>query len=135
MKRAILIYDGECRFCIASQKLLRRFVGWRLQSVPMQRAEVMQLHPELTPEKAQSRLHLVVGDQLFGGMEAVVQTLALRPIGKIALIYYAPVLRRVLDMVYAWIAQHRYQIFGRVVGGCENGACELNRHDAGNAKN
>lgn len=131
MKRAILIYDGECRFCIASQKLLKRFVGRKLQTVPLQNTESQNLHPDLTVEKAQSRLHLVVknagSDSLFGGMEAVVQTVALRPIGKIALIYYVAPLKRVLDAIYGWIAVHRYRIFGRVVGGCENNACSINR--------
>lgn len=120
-----MIYDGECRFCIASQKLLRRFVGWRLQTLPLQNERALHLHAELTAESAQSRLHLVSGEKLFGGMEAVVQTLALRPVGKIALIYYLPPLRRVLDAIYAWIARHRYQIFGRVVGGCEDGVCQI----------
>lgn len=110
---------------MASEKLLRRFVGWRLQTVPLQSAGAMNLHPELTTEKAQSRLHLVDGEKLFGGMEAVAQTLALRPVGKIALIYYVPIIHRVLDVLYDWVARHRYQIFGRVVGGCENGVCEL----------
>lgn len=132
--RAILIYDGECRFCEASQKLLRRFVGWKLRALPLQNPEALTLHAELTTEKAQSRLHLVVktpsGDQLFGGMEAVAQTVALRPIGKIALLYYVPGLRRVLDFAYGWIARHRYQIFGRVVGGCENGACSIAEHQS-----
>ena len=130
MKPAILIYDGECRFCIASQKLLQRFVGWRLKTAPMQSANALGLHPDLTSERAQSRLHLVVDEKLFGGMEAVAQTLALRPIGKIALLYYIPPIHRVLDVVYDWIARHRYRIFGRVVGGCEDGACSLNRGDA-----
>lgn len=127
--RAVLIYDGECRFCIASQRHLRRFVGWKLQTLPLQNPDAMKLHSELTAEKAQSRLHLVVksgsSDKLYGGMEAVVQTLALRPVAKIALIYYWPPLKRVLDTLYDWVARHRYQIFGRVVGGCEDGTCSI----------
>jgi predicted DCC family thiol-disulfide oxidoreductase YuxK len=129
MKRATLIYDGECRFCIAGEKRLRRFVGWRLKSVPYQQAGALGLHPELSPEKVRTRMYLVVGDQLFGGAEAVAQSFALRPLGKIALIYYVAPLRRVLDKLYAWIASHRYQIFGRVVGGCQSGVCEINHKD------
>lgn len=125
---ATLIYDGECRFCHVSQKGLRRFVGWRLRSVPFQNDGAFALHPDLTAERAQSRLHLVENDTLFGGMEAVVQTLALRPVGKIALVYYVAPLRFLLDKLYDWVARHRYQIFGRVVGGCESStgnACAL----------
>jgi len=129
MKCATLIYDGECRFCVAGEKRLRRFVGWRLKSVPYQQSGALKLHPELSPEKVRTRMYLVVDDKLFGGMEAVAQSLALRPVGKIALIYYFAPLRRVLDKLYAWIASHRYQIFGRVVGGCESGACEINYND------
>ena len=126
MKHATLIYDGECRFCLAGEKRLRRFVGWRLKSVPYQQAGALDLHPELSPEKVRTRMYLVVGEQIFGGAEAVAQSFALRPVGKIALIYYFPPLRRVLDTLYAWIASHRYQIFGRVIGGCESGVCGLN---------
>lgn len=126
MKRATLIYDGECRFCVTGEKRLRRFVGWRLKSVPYQQPGALKLHPELSPEKVRTRMYLVVDDKLFGGMEAVAQSLALRPAGKIALVYYFAPLRRVLDKLYAWIASHRYQIFGRVVGGCESGVCEIN---------
>ncbi len=129
MKRVTLIYDGECRFCVAGEKRLRRFVGWRLKSVPYQQPGALKLHPELSSEKVQTRMYLVSGDKLFGGMEAVAQSLALRPIGKIALVYYFAPLRRVLDALYAWIASHRYQIFGRVVGGCECGVCGLNHND------
>lgn len=141
IQRATLVYDGECRFCIASQKILRRFVGWRLRSTPFQAPHALQLHPQLTAQVAQSRLHLVVepfiarnearndanAPQLFAGMEAVAQTLALRPVGKIALIYYFPLLRQLADALYGWVARHRYQLFGRVVGGCENGSCEIPR--------
>ncbi len=121
---ATLIYDGECRFCVNSEKLLRRFVGWKLRTLASQQPGALESHAGLTQEKVQTRLYLVEGDALYGGMEAVVQTLALRPIGKIALIYYCPGLRPVLDAIYDWIARHRYQIFGRVVGGC-NGTCKL----------
>lgn len=128
MKSAILVYDGECRFCANCQKLLQRFVGWRLKTVSSRERDALDLHPELTIERVQARLYLVNGEQIFGGMEAIAQTLALRPVGKIALIYYAPLLRSVLDAIYGWIARHRYEIFGRVVGGCESGACSISNH-------
>lgn len=123
-QKAILIYDGECRFCLGGATFLRRFVGWKLRAMASQQAGALESHPDLTQEKTQARLYLVKGDKLYGGMEAVVQTLALRPLGKIAFLYYWPLLRPLFDEAYDWIARHRYQIFGRVVGGC-NSTCRL----------
>jgi hypothetical protein len=70
------------RFCAASESWLRRFVGWRLQTLPSQAPGALEIHPELSRGKTQSRLYLVRGSSLYGGAEAVARTLALRPIGR-----------------------------------------------------
>jgi predicted DCC family thiol-disulfide oxidoreductase YuxK len=66
--------------------------------------------------------------RVYGGFEAAVHVVATRPVvGWVAYAYYLPGLRLLLDILYGWIAEHRYLIMGKAVaaGECEGGTCAL----------
>ncbi|HEX8550998.1 MAG TPA: DUF393 domain-containing protein [Abditibacteriaceae bacterium] len=107
---SVLIYDGDCAFCTRSANLMQRLAGKRLKITPSQAEGALQLHPNLTQEGAAQRVYLVSGKRLFGGAEAVARVLALRRWGGIALIYYFPPLRPLLDAIYDLVARNRQKL-------------------------
>ena len=115
MDRAVLIYDGECGFCTSSARWIRRLVGGEhIRIEPYQRFEELERHG-LTRERASKAVWLALPDGgLHGGAEAVNRALALRRWGRLFLwLYRLPLVGRLEDAVYRWVARHR----GRFPGG------------------
>src|SRR5207249_6840241 len=85
--------------------------------------------PDLSYAACMERLHLVAPDgRRFAGAEAVAQAVATIPvIGRLALLYYLPGVRPLLDRLYRLVAANRYRILGRAVaaGECPGGTCAL----------
>jgi predicted DCC family thiol-disulfide oxidoreductase YuxK len=77
-------------------------------------------------EQCLRQMHLVTPDgRIFGGMEAVVQALATRPVVRFLVYpYYLPGIRQTLDWLYRVIAANRYRILGKT-GECHEGTCSL----------
>lgn len=121
----IVIYDGECRLCQASVARLKRWVGPGVRFVPLQDPSIPVLAPSLDPAAARARIHLVApGGRIFGGAEAVVRLLQTSSWRWVVWPYFLPLVRPLVDAVYAWIARNRY-IFGRSRhAGCD-GHCRL----------
>ena len=75
------------------------------------------------------QMYLVAPDgRLYAGFEAAVQAVATRRIlGWIAYLYYVPGIRQLCDLVYRFLASHRYRLFGKIiaVGECESGMCAV----------
>ena len=108
-----LIYDGDCRFCRACVRWLRRWSGVRFIALPSNEAVAP---PEIAARFA-VEVVLHEGDRWFGGAEAMARLLAVNPWWRgIALVYYLRGLRGVLDAGYRWVAARR---------GCVNGACAV----------
>lgn len=61
--RALVLYDGECRFCVRAVERLRA-LDWlgRLAYASARDAEVLARHTRVDPGKALERLHLVTPD-------------------------------------------------------------------------
>lgn len=115
-----LIYDGDCAFCTRTAKFARRWARGKLEITPSQTPGVLDLHPGLTPEGVALRVYLLSpSGRLWGGAEAVARTAAINPAGGIALLYYFPLLRPIVDRVYAWVARNR-----KTIGGCGD-SCSL----------
>ncbi len=128
--RYVVLYDGHCRFCTAGA---RKLLGWMgkvdVELADFQTPGVLERFPGLTYEKCMERLHLVTPDgRVFAGAEAVARAAGTRPVlGKVALVYFVPGLRQLLDRLYRIIAAHRYRLMGRAVaaGACQGGTCSL----------
>ena len=74
-------------------------------------------------------MHLVVPNgRVYRGVEAAVRALATRRIiGLSVYLYYLPGLRQLCDGIYAFLAAHRYEFWGRTLAQeqCEHGTCSL----------
>jgi predicted DCC family thiol-disulfide oxidoreductase YuxK len=122
-----VLYDGDCRFCTRSAHgIQRRFGRDRIAIANFQTPGVLEAHPGVTHEAAMKKMQVVRADgRVFAGAEAVARLVAgVRFVGWLAYAYYVPGLRQLADLVYAFIARHRYRLFGRAEP-CESGTCHL----------
>lgn len=123
----VLIYDGQCRFCIAQVARLQRFAGPKLDKLPLQTPELLA-QSGIEPQAAMSAMHLLTSEgRVYRGLEAAVQALRHRAVlGRLARLYYVPGLRQLCNLGYRLVARYRYALMGRAVarGECD-GACAL----------
>ena len=123
-----IIYDGRCKFCTGGAARLARWL-------PVGRVELVDYHapgalsrfPSITPDACDKAMHLVdPSGRVFRGAEAAVRAVAAGgPLWRIAMIYYIPGVRWLVDRFYALIAANRYRIAGRndPCEACSGGAC------------
>ena len=133
-ERAVVLYDGHCRFCKAQmQNLLRLGRRSALTPVSFQDEGALERYGGLTLEGCMEAMHLVTPDgRVFVGMEAAVRAVVTRPIlGAFAWLYYLPGLRHIMDAAYSWIAKRRTTIAERAItrDGCEGGTCAVHISD------
>jgi predicted DCC family thiol-disulfide oxidoreductase YuxK len=124
----LAFYDGHCRFCTEQAKKLAAASRGKVAIRSFQEEGALAPFPGLTHEACMAELKLVDRDgRVYGGAEAVVRALRLgRPVlGRLALVYYLPLLRWASERTYAWIARRRYTLFGKTHGACENDACAV----------
>ena len=130
----ILIFDGECRFCIAQVERLKRLAISQKQAknppivaMPLQNDDLLAA-VHVSHDEAMKAMHLVTRDgRIYRGVEGFVQALRHRPIlGKLAKLYYVPGIKQLADLGYRLIARYRYLIMGRAVarGEC-HGSCAI----------
>ena len=124
-KLPILIYDGNCAFCMRNSALLVRLMQGKVQRVSSRESQLPDLHLALTVEKTQARMYLLLPDgRLFGAAEAVARVFALAPWGRFALAYYLPGVGFLLEALYRYIAANRYRWWG-TASGCDGDACSV----------
>jgi predicted DCC family thiol-disulfide oxidoreductase YuxK len=122
----VVLYDGHCRICTAGADRLRPFVRSGAELASFQDAGVLDRFPGLTWDDCMKEMQTVTPDgRIYGGFEAAVRAIASRgPSGWFAYGYYLPIVRAILDGIYALIAANRYRIAGRT-GACDDGACAI----------
>ncbi len=122
--RPVVLYDGHCRFCVAQMRRLARLLpDGAYDALDFQEPGVLERFPGLTHDEAMRALQFVAADgRVYPGLEGVSRALALRPLGKLALAYYAPGLRQLGDAIYAAIARRRYRL---AAADCDGGTCAL----------
>lgn len=133
--RNVLLYDGLCKFCTAGAKQL---LAWSppgsVELVSFQEPGVLERFPGVSHEACMRQMYLVTANgQVYGGVAAAVEVIALRPVvGWLAYGYYLPGVRLMCDAVYALIAANRYRIMGKAIaaGECEGGTCALHLPNA-----
>lgn len=118
-----VLYDGHCRFCVGSSRLLARLTGARVQMASFREEGVLERFAPLDGERCERAMQYVRTDgRVFQGAEAAVQALQHRFWGRLALVYYLPGLRQLSDALYDLIARHRFRLAGRA---CPDGTCHL----------
>jgi len=125
--RHVALYDGDCGMCRASVAKLRGLApSDAVDFRDFHGDGVLDAFPAITREACMEAMQLVLPDgRVVHGAEAVARVLATRRIvGAVAWLYYVPVLRPLLDVVYVWIARRRYRISVRA-GLCQDGVCHL----------
>jgi predicted DCC family thiol-disulfide oxidoreductase YuxK len=110
----ILFFDGECGMCTRSEELLMRLnrTG-NLHTEPLQRpgaAERLGIQPSNLLESVQ---WLDGSGAVYAGAEAVNAALATAIGTRLPLLLYrVPGVRFLQDVLYRWVATHRYRFPG-----------------------
>ena len=130
--RAILLYDGQCGFCLESIKRLRvlDLFGWVDPLDFHMQPDLGKLHPALTPERCHSEMILLEPNgQLSGGFAAFRRLCRHLPL-LMALVplVYAPGASWVGTRIYRWIATHRDLLHRNPT--CASNQCAV--HTSGN---
>lgn len=111
-ERPLLVYDGDCGFCVLWVNRWRRMLGERISFGPYQ--EVAERFPELPLERFRDAVQLIETDgTVTSGAEAVLRTLALVPgRGGWLWIYDSiPGARAVFEAAYRFVARHRPALY------------------------
>ncbi len=122
--RAVLIYDGQCGFCLASVRRLRilDLFGWVDPVDFHTQPDLPKLHPALTPERCRSEMVLLESNgRLSGAFEAFARLcLRLPMLWWLAPFMHLPGVGWVGRRIYRWVAAHRYLLH-------RNPACATNQ--------
>ena len=122
----VFLYDGHCRFCSNGARVMKRLARpGDLELRDFQAAGTLASFPQVSLDQCMEAAQLVDAQgHAWSGLEAVVRAGATRWFFRPALwIYRLPVLRPILDRLYAWVAANRYRLFGRVP--CADDACAI----------
>ena len=122
--QGVLVYDGQCGFCLASvRRLLTVDLFGFIQPVDYQTQEdVRQVHPSLDAATCHSQIHLIESGTLSGGFFAFRRlSLRLPLLWPLAPWLYLPGMSWVGVRAYRWVAKNRYLFHTSKV--CADNAC------------
>ncbi|MCS6959344.1 MAG: DUF393 domain-containing protein [Pseudanabaenaceae cyanobacterium SKYGB_i_bin29] len=116
----IVIYDGNCNLCTTFVKLMETIDRGRLfRYVPMQKEELLQ-ELGVNPEEMAQGVILLEGWQektgrKYQGMAAIERIGELLPGFPLLVQLYnqIPGVKPLVTSGYAWVRDHRYQLFGQ----------------------
>lgn len=110
----VLIYDGDCTFCIFWVEHIRIKTGERVEYIPFQNADILRRYPELSPDELAKSLHFLETDgQISIGAEAVFSVryhIAQRGVW-LWLYRHLPGARFVCEAVYRTVVRNREQLY------------------------
>jgi len=133
--RLYVVYDGRCVLCngtVARLKTLNagaelRFVS--VQAVERREPEALELPAldKLKVSQLYEKIHVVESSgAVYAGADGVVRILRAVPGWRwAAWLYRIPGLKPLADRLYRFVANRRYDWFGRTDEGCADGACRL----------
>ena len=108
-KRPLLIYDGECEFCIKWATKFKTFSNHYVTYVPLQN---IPLDYEYVSRSAclQSVHFININDRVSKGAEAIFQLFYFSNKAKLLFILYKwfPPFRFLSELIYRWIAKNRH---------------------------
>lgn len=125
MSEKVVVYDGECRFCIWSVRRIQRLDKERqFEYVPRQVPDIEVRFPRLADSDFNTGLRLILNrDEIYVGADAVYEIYRrMPPFHLVAWLYRVPLLRGLCRAVYAFIARNRYRL-GRVP--CDEEVCTV----------
>lgn len=127
MAPAIVLFDGHCRLCRAGARRLHALARpGAIELRDFQQPGVLAAFPGLTYDECMRAMILVTPEgRRLHGAAAVAAALRTRPVlGLPAALYGVPGLRQLADALYAFVARHRYRLFGRAPA-CDEAGCAL----------
>jgi predicted DCC family thiol-disulfide oxidoreductase YuxK len=121
----VLVYDGQCQFCIRSIKRLQTLDLFSVLALKdLHHIEnYTNVHPDLTKDKAMSQMYLIdTNGKLYGGFRAFQRMTLMMPMLYILIpVVYFPGVTLMGTIVYNWVAKNRYLFHSNKV--CKNNAC------------
>lgn len=123
----VVIYDGDCNFCLAQVRNLRRldFGGKQLSFLSLHDDRVAQRCPELSHDDLMSQMY-VIDDSgtAHGGSEAVKYLSRRLPVlWPVMPILHLPGTAGLWRWLYSQVAKRRYKLAGKK--SCSNDACSV----------
>lgn len=127
----VVIYDGNCNFCISQVKNLRRLdcCGGRLSFLSLHDRRVSERYPDLTYDQMMAEMYVVDRQgRRHGGGDAVRYLSRRLPLLWIAApILHLPGTANLWRYLYHQVAKRRYKLAGKKDGGksCDGDACAV----------
>lgn len=125
MTPSIVLYDGQCNFCVSQIAHLRRFdTPGRLRFVSLHEPNVAVDYPDLSREQLMEQMWVIdpQGGR-HGGAYALRYLSRILPLlWPIAPLLHVPGMMPVWSWLYRQVANRRYAIAGK---NCEGGTCSL----------
>lgn len=126
-ERGMLLYDGNCGFCLESIKRVRvlDIFGWVDPLNFHKQPDLFKLHPALTPERCRSEMILIEPNgRISGGFGAFRQlTRHLPMLWILSPLAYLPGAAWAGNRVYRWVSEHRYLLHKNPI--CTSNQCSL----------
>ncbi len=110
----ILLFDGVCHLCAGSvQWVLKRDRAGLFRFASLQSEVGQQLLKDLGIPETMDTVVVVVGDRAYVRSDAALEVVRRLGFPWSLLAVFRVVPRSIRDVVYDWIAHHRYRWFGR----------------------
>jgi len=110
MPAPIVIYDGECNFCLQSVNWVSKKLD--ISSISFQRADLAKYG--LTLEECGQQVFVIDGDKKYSAIDAVIFLLKKR--GNKLLSKSLKLLGPLSSWGYFWVASHRSSLLVRLLG-------------------
>jgi predicted DCC family thiol-disulfide oxidoreductase YuxK len=110
MPAPILIYDGECNFCLQSVNWVSKKLD--IRSIAFQRADLAKYG--LTLNECRQQVFVIDGDKKYGAIDAVIFLLKKR--GNKLLSLSLKLLGPLSRWGYFWVASNRSSLIVRLIG-------------------
>ena len=110
MSAPIVIYDGECNFCLKSVNWVSKKLD--IRSIAFQRADLAKYG--LTLNECRQQVFVIDGDKKYGAIDAVIFLLKKR--GNKLLSKFLQLLGPLSNWGYFWVATHRSSLIVRLIG-------------------
>ncbi|MDP6877381.1 MAG: DCC1-like thiol-disulfide oxidoreductase family protein [Candidatus Marinimicrobia bacterium] len=108
-KRPLLIYDGECQYCIKWANKFETFTSHLVTYVPLQKIPLNYKY--ITRAACLQSVHFInINDRVSKGAEAIFQLFYTAKKARLLFILYKwfPPFRFTSELVYKWISKNRH---------------------------
>lgn len=124
-QQSVVLYDGECKFCVRQIEHLRRLDRSRsLRFLSLHLPQVAIDYPDLSHEQLMAQMWVIdPRGSRYGGAYALRYLSRMVPLlWPLAPMLHLPGMMPVWSWIYRQIADRRYRMAGRQ---CEEGTCSL----------